>query len=444
MKLPAIDPRRLLQPGANVVAGWQAFWFTPADPTVLGLIRIFTGLVLVWILLASGRFLPWLYAADGWVDLKTTNLLRRETPWVPPTGGWNEDALPEMIRPELSAGQAAEAYRQRWGVDPGQTVDIGVTIFSQWFHITDPRWMQIVHWLAVVVAVLFTLGVGTRVVSVLAWALALGYIHRTRESLFGMDTMLAILLLYLMIAPAGAALSLDRLLQRFRQSYTALSHRKPLPLLTPAPSVSANVALRLLQVHFCIIYLASGCAKLQGAAWWNGTAVWQTFSNYEFTPERFVYFTPLLRWLTNHRILWEIVNSGGSVFTLGLELGLPFLIWFPRCALADGVRRGVLAHRHRPDDEPDSVQLADARHRRVVHSRRDSQGGCRPALPRTQSPVAAVQLPAGGRRAAGQRSQRIRRLGTGDTGGCGDQPAERGRTGVAVGAGAPVEPAIDQ
>ena len=29
----------------------------------------------------------------------------------------------------------------------------------------------------------------------------------------------------------------------------------------------------------------------------------------------------------DHRILWEIVNSGGSVFTLTLELGLPFLIW---------------------------------------------------------------------------------------------------------------------
>ena len=65
--------------------------------------------------------------------------------------------------------------------------------------------MRIVHWLSVGVAVLFTLGLGTRVMSVLAWVLAVGYIHRTPESLFGMDTMLAILLLYLMIAPAGAA-----------------------------------------------------------------------------------------------------------------------------------------------------------------------------------------------------------------------------------------------
>ena len=38
------------------------------------------------------------------------------------------------------------------------------------------------------------------------------------------------------------------------------------------PSVAANVALRLFQVHFCIIYINSGMSKLQGAAWWNGEA----------------------------------------------------------------------------------------------------------------------------------------------------------------------------
>jgi tetrahydromethanopterin S-methyltransferase subunit E len=29
------------------VDGWNTFWFTPADPTVLGLVRIVTGLVLL-------------------------------------------------------------------------------------------------------------------------------------------------------------------------------------------------------------------------------------------------------------------------------------------------------------------------------------------------------------------------------------------------------------
>ena len=41
-----------------------------------------------------------------------------------------------------------------------------------------------------------------------------------------------------------------------------------------------------MQVHFCIIYLASGASKLQGPAWWNGTALWQTIANYEFAGPR--------------------------------------------------------------------------------------------------------------------------------------------------------------
>jgi hypothetical protein len=95
--------------------------------------------------------------------------------------------------------------------------------------------------------------------------------------------------------------------------------------------VGANIGLRLLQVHFCIIYLASGSSKLQGAAWWNGTALWQTLSNYEFAPARFELFTALLRALTMHRWVWEAtLFFGGSVFTLCLELGVPFLIWYPR------------------------------------------------------------------------------------------------------------------
>jgi hypothetical protein len=95
--------------------------------------------------------------------------------------------------------------------------------------------------------------------------------------------------------------------------------------------VSANFAIRLLQLHFCIIYLASGTSKLQGGAWWNGTAIWQTLSNYEFAGPRSALMTSLLYFLAGHRWLWEIGMSAGTLFTLMLEIGLPFLIWVPRC-----------------------------------------------------------------------------------------------------------------
>ena len=45
-----------------------------------------------------------------------------------------------------------------------------------------------------------------------------------------------------------------------------------------------HVAIRLIQIHLCIIYLVSGLSKLLGKAWWEGTAVWGTLASFEFAP----------------------------------------------------------------------------------------------------------------------------------------------------------------
>jgi hypothetical protein len=310
---------------AALVEGWKAFWFRPGDPTVLGFIRVCTGLVLLYILVFTTPILVPLYGPDGWVDQQAADMFRKEMPWLPPPAGWDENAQPEVIRPEARDFDDAARIRDHWGIDPVYTIDLGQPFFSPFYHLVTPEQMFFVHGLAIGVALLFTLGVGTRVTSVLAWILALGYAHRTPASMFGQDTMLAILLLYLMIGPAGAALSVDRLIARWGM------RRQGLPIEEPKPSVGANLAIRLMQVHFCLIYLASGTSKLQGAAWWNGTAIWQTLTNYEFAPAQFEACTQLLRLLTYNRWVWEAFHFGGSLFTLGLELGLPFLIWNPRC-----------------------------------------------------------------------------------------------------------------
>ena len=56
--------------GAAVVAGWDRFWFTPADPATYCLIRVFAGLMLlythaVWTLEFDAFFgpSPWLPAS---------------------------------------------------------------------------------------------------------------------------------------------------------------------------------------------------------------------------------------------------------------------------------------------------------------------------------------------------------------------------------------------
>ncbi len=305
---------------ARAVEAWRAFWFTPADPVVLGFIRLCTGLVLLYVLLASGPLLAALYGPEGWLDQQTADVLRKETPWVAPPAGWNEEGPPEVVRPEARRLPEAPGVVEHWGVDPAWTVDLGQPLFSPFYHLRAGQ-MVLVHGLAVLIALLFTLGIGTRVASVLAWVAALSYAHRNPPSLFGQDTILAILLLYLMIGPAGAALSVDRLVTRWRL------RRLGLPETGPAPSASANLAIRLMQVHFCIIYLLSGLSKMQGAAWWNGTAIWQTLTNYEFAPAQFEAFTGLLRVLARNRWVWELFHWGGSLSTLVLEVSLPFLIW---------------------------------------------------------------------------------------------------------------------
>jgi hypothetical protein len=133
-----------------------------------------------------------------------------------------------------------------------------------------------------------------------------------------------IVLLYLMIGPSGAALSLDRWLQLRRERRQRGAPKRDEP---PAPLVSANFAIRLIQVHFCIIYLAGGTSKLQGSTWWSGTALNLVLLNYSFAPFGVGLYNDVIVFLTQQRWLWEILMTGGVVFTFFTEIGLPFLIW---------------------------------------------------------------------------------------------------------------------
>jgi len=166
-------------------------------------------------------------------------------------------------------------------------------------------------------------GFGTRITSVLTWFGALSYIHRDPASLFGADTMMNILLLYLMIGPSGATLSVDRLLERW------WARRRGLPVPVVEPSVSATLALRLIQIHVCIIYLAAGLSKLQGQAWWTGTAPWGTIANPEYAPMQYSPYVSFLKTVVATRWTFELAMTISSLSTLAFEIGYAFLIWRP-------------------------------------------------------------------------------------------------------------------
>lgn len=355
---------------------WDRFWFTPASPTLLAWIRIGAGLIALYVFIAFTLDFEEFFGVDGWLNLKARLEHVREIPvyaerwdWVQPSDPnatlqantpWEVQYLEEYKRefgdypplpfPESEAeAQYFARYRHRWGIDPRLLLTQGIYAWSLWFHITDPIAMRVIHGVIIVIAFLFTIGFCTRITAVLTWMAQLTYIHRTPIILFGFDTMLLITLMYMMIAPCGSCYAVDRLLRRWwqRNGPRVIHHWRtfwarlglgeapnaelPPPVLTPLPpvqpSVSAGFTIRLFQVHLCIIYAAAGLAKLKGASWWTGIAVWGTLANPEFAPMYSEWYMTFLNWLASNRLRLELVLTTGTFFTLFFEICYPFLIW---------------------------------------------------------------------------------------------------------------------
>lgn len=224
-------------------------------------------------------------------------------------------------------------YLSYWNFEKRYAHRLGKPLFSVWFHVTDPTAMAAIHAGILVVIFLFAVGFCTRVTSVLTWLAVVGYIHRTDYVLFGMDTMMNILLIYLMIGNSGAALSVDRLIARYRASRNSLAKHGHLDdrtkafLAAPPPSPSAAFALKMLNVHFCFIYMAAGLSKLKGSTWWNTTAYWDTLVNPEFTLVHYRWYEWVVREAAANRPLFALAAAVGVGLTFVAEISLPYLIW---------------------------------------------------------------------------------------------------------------------
>ena len=70
-----VDPAKEEQ-GAwpeSLACGWSAFWFTPADPTVLGLVRICAGLLTLYVHLMYSFHLQEFFGEKAWLTLRVAN-----------------------------------------------------------------------------------------------------------------------------------------------------------------------------------------------------------------------------------------------------------------------------------------------------------------------------------------------------------------------------------
>jgi Vitamin K-dependent gamma-carboxylase len=252
-------------------------------------------------------------------------------------GPADQRARGPFLPDDLTERKQVLDYMEQWNIDRRRAQGHGIYIWSVWYHVKDPATMYCIHFAMIGVMALFALGLWTRITSVLTWLSILCYIHRNSYILFGMDTMMNICMIYLTIGPSGATLSLDRWLEKRRaqREFERLRREKKdtsaveAILAGPRQSVLANFVTRLVQIHFCFIYAASGLSKLKGPAWWGHSAIWMTIANPEFSPTIYAPYRWLLLQLSDHRWLSELMMTFGTFFTLGLEIGFPFLVWRP-------------------------------------------------------------------------------------------------------------------
>lgn len=290
-------------PGSSLVRfleSWNRFWFSPADPINLGLIRLIGGLLVCYIHFCyTFDLMSYIGGEQAWIDPPLAQFFRKDVQIYAMPDDWVSAAVP---------------------------VTKGSYAWSIYYHLSDPFWTWTIHFTFLGIMFLFTIGLWTRITSVLTWIGCLCYVQRAPIMLFGMDTMMVILVFYLMIGPSGATLSVDRLLEIWKARRRFGSDYLP-PI---EPSVSAGVALRAMQVHFCFIYMGSGLSKLLGPRWWAGTAIWYCYANYSFAPMTVSMYYDALVFLCQHRLLWEIAMSSAALFTLWLEVSFSYLVWLPR------------------------------------------------------------------------------------------------------------------
>ena len=213
---------------------WTRFWFTPTAPIGLHWLRVLAGLLFLSWLLPLTAERSALFGLGGWFDT---------------TGHIEASRLPG-----------------------GPPVPIGWSLL----YVDDPTALECFWWGAIVVLVLFTLGIATRITGVLTWLVVVSFLASPAAH-SDTDYVLPILAFYLMLAHALLGLwhrrssVAEQVLGPQDGSVLALFSG---PRTETPPSYAANFAIRLVQIHFAIIVVSSGLHKLQLGDWWRGAAYW--------------------------------------------------------------------------------------------------------------------------------------------------------------------------
>lgn len=215
--------------GRTVSESWNRFWFTASDAYSLSVMRILTGILAV------------VYHFSF-----TADLVR----WFGPSG---------ILTIETA---------KRFTENPR----FNTYYFSYLNFVDAPAALWLVHFIGLVILLMFLAGAFTRVTSVLSLIVVLSYMHRAPMLAGQMEPVLTMLLFYLCFAPAGRHLSLDSLLRR--RKLAGQASISPDKDASNGPSVWANISLRAMQIHCVGFYFVIALTKFRWTGWWNGDAIW--------------------------------------------------------------------------------------------------------------------------------------------------------------------------
>ncbi|APW59856.1 HTTM domain-containing protein [Paludisphaera borealis] len=240
----------------NPLRAWNRFWFAPVSARPLGAYRIVFGLMVLAHLALISVDLDYWYTDVG--------LMRGDEAAV--TAG--------PLRP------TPLSYYQ------------------------DPSSVRVALGLTAVAAVAFTLGWRTRIAGALTYLGMLSFYNRNLLTNCGPDQVMMITSFYMMLAPCGAAYSLDA--RRVARARGTLAE----PLILPW-------AQRFMQLQICVIYFITAYLKSSGRMWANGTALHPILFNHEVGQLNF-------EWLAAYPLVINVMAHAALL----TEFALVFLLWF--------------------------------------------------------------------------------------------------------------------
>jgi hypothetical protein len=241
----------------SLFQAWEEFFFAKQSPVPIALFRIIYGtLVAITLGLLRSDWLNW-YGVRAWLSLQTALKL-----------------------------------------EPGNRLNL-FAVMPQ-----SDNWINGLFWVALSSTMLLIVGFLTRFNSILVFVCLTSIHQRNLYITHGGDTFLRLAGFFLMFAPAGAALSVDRLIRLSRgKESLRIQPRSPW-------------AQRMIQLQLSLLYLVTFLLKIKGAPWLQGTALFYVYHVDEL--KRF----PLPGWFFNPDVL-----KLGSWLALALEFSLGVLIW---------------------------------------------------------------------------------------------------------------------